>query len=85
MPTDLDIEALIAQKRSFVRVNSIDYATTPIHQVIMSCHQWGRERVPFVVHNIPLDTGPETPFGGSTEWLIALFSAKGQSSPSRFG
>ena len=73
MPTDLDIQALIVQGNSFVRVNSIAW-DAPILEIVTNCHEWERMGIPFVIRGISLDSGSETPFDGSTEWLKTLLT-----------
>lgn len=80
MPTDLDIEALIEQENSFVRATSIAH-TLPIHKIVANCRELEREGIPFIIEGITLDTGSETPFGGSNKWMNKLLSTSGQSPP----
>jgi hypothetical protein len=81
MPTDLDVKTLVERGGSFVYAESIDYAA-PTRKVVMSCLEWNREGIPFVIQGVPLDVGSETPFDGSTEWLKKLLSTRGRSRPS---
>ena len=77
MSTDLNIEALLNQNNSFVRASTVEF-NSAIHKRITSCLELEHKGVPFIVHGVPLDVGPEAPFDNSTEWLKRLSSMAGK-------